>query len=156
MIKDMAPIVAAIISSIATILVGLLTIFGKDFLEKWKSKKSLSANILGLWQCDWYIINSSGIEEFYTTDTVNINKIIGRELQASGHNAISEYTLTGHISIANIITLLYKGTNNRMSLTGTVILEVSPVGNQMQGQWFGYTRNAKIQGGRTIWKLREI
>jgi hypothetical protein len=153
-------IIAAIIGLTGTIIGGLITLFGKDFFEKLAAPKNIHVDIIGLWDCEWYTKGDLGektiVEKLYNKDTVEIKKLKGWEIDAEGTQPNGKYLLKGRISAVNVVTLLYEGISKKKSLTGVVILKVSPMGDIMEGHWYGYTREDILQGGKVIWKRSTI
>jgi cell division protein YceG involved in septum cleavage len=149
----MDTIVAAVIGFVGTTIGGLLTAFGREFLDKFASGRNPYVDILGLWNCEWYVTNSSGDEVLYNSDIVKITELKGWGVEARGYQQTAgEYVLSGRISPVNVLTMLYEGKSKRHSLTGAVVLKVSPLADVMKGKWYGYTREDKLQGGEVIWK----
>lgn len=142
-------LIAAIIGAGATIIVGLLTLFGKE-IKSLRIRKELGyPNIKGHWRASWYLDNT---EEVYLEDTVVINKIRGINIYGEGLNTgKGNYPLSGKFSKNLILNFIYESGKNYISLSGVIILKINPLGTECKGRWYGYTKEDKLAGGDVIW-----
>lgn len=140
----------AIIGAGATILVGVLTLFGKEIKFIRKRKNLGYPNIKGHWKAFWYLDDS---EEIYLEDTVVINKLKGINIYGEGLNTgKGNYPITGKFSKNLILNFIYESGKNYVSLSGVIVLKINPLGTECKGRWYGYTKEDKLTGGDVIWK----
>lgn len=139
-------IVVALISATATILVQLVP----KLLDWHASRKSHFADLLGHWKCQWYV-DEDNTSFLLVEDTVEVTKLSGWKLEATGHHPETDYELAGRISSANIITLLFEGKSKRHSITGALAMKVTPFGDKMEGYWYGQSQDDHLHGGPLIW-----
>ena len=143
-------LIAAIIGAGATILAGILTVYGKDIKSIRKRKELGYPNIKGYWKASWYLDSS---KEVYLEDTLIINKIKGVNIYGEGINSVSgNYPISGKFSKNLILNFIYESSKNYISLSGVIILKINPLGTECQGRWYGYTKEDELTGGNVIWK----
>ena len=145
-------VIAALIGVIGTTFVAILSLFGREVIEKLSGTSGPYKDMRGFWKCEWYISTKSANSKLYVSDAVEIKKINGWKVEAEGHDAKGKYYLTGRRSPANIMTLLFESRTIPDTLTGVVILKLGPWRDSMEGYWYGYTQAGEIQGGKVIWQ----
>jgi|GEM_PF-1271719 len=143
-------IISAVIGAAATFLVGILTIYGKEIKSISRREKMGYPDIKGHWKASWYI---DGTKEVYLEDTVVINKIKGINIYGEGLNSEKgNYPISGKYSNNLILNFIYESGQNYISLSGVIILKLSPLGTECKGKWYGYTKEEELTGGDVIWK----
>lgn len=143
-------LLSGIIGAGATVLVGVLTIFGKE-IKSIRIRQGLGyPNIKGHWKASWFLDDS---EEIYLEDTIVINKIKGISIYGEGINNVNgNYPLSGKFSKNLILNFIYESSKNYISLSGVIILKVNAMGTKCEGRWYGYTKEDKLTGGNVIWE----
>ena len=143
-------LLAALIGAGATIIAGILTVYGKEIKSIRRRKELGYPNIKGHWKASWYLDSA---EEVYLEDTVIINKIKGINIYGEGINSINgNYPISGKFSKNLILNFIYESSKNYISLSGVIILKINPLGTECLGRWYGYTKEDKLTGGNVIWK----
>lgn len=123
-----------------------------EFRGLFKSRISTGKDLMGEWLCEWFIDDNQPTSEPVVKDRIVINKIEGTKILATGVSPLmNEYKLTGLISLSNVVTFTFQGTQ-KQTLTGVIILQLNTLRDEMGGHWHQISPEGKFVGGRTVWK----
>ncbi|RYF93355.1 MAG: hypothetical protein EON95_09235 [Caulobacteraceae bacterium] len=138
------PIVASVIGAIVLPLV-------KQFRKTLSSSFDDRQSLIGSYTCSWFI-EDNGNEVLYAEDVVSITKIDTSKFEGSGKDPRFTYSLSGNISRGGIVSFIYVIINKPMSLTGSGTMIVNPAGSILEGRWYGYVSEGRLDGGLVRWK----
>jgi len=150
----MYTIIASIIGLIGIILGALIKAFEDDLKTIFLGRNKQNQDLIGKWKCTWFVEDEIKGEKRLTADMVVISKISGNKVIAKGENLqAGGYSLTGRISPAFVMTLIYHGDETADHVLGGVtILELNLTRNELHGYWHEFAADRQFYGGRTVWK----
>lgn len=143
-------ITAALISVAGVIVAGLISV--PEFRDIFKSSKGTGQDLRGSWTCEWYVDGQSLAGKPEVTDQVEIEKVVGGKIRATGVSPLmNQYKCEGVVTASNVVTLTFQGVH-KASLTGVTILRVNTLRDSMDGYWHQISPDGVFVGGRTIWR----
>ena len=149
-------IIVAFIGLVGVILTVLFNTFEDELKDRIFGRAKENRDLIGKWKCTW-LLDGEIKEKRLPSDIVEISKVSGGKIVANGENVkYGGYKLTGRISPAYLVTLIYQGTDKHdHSLGGVAILELNPRRDEMRGYWHEYDADRTFYGGKTVWRKVE-
>ena len=146
----------AIVAAVGGIIGAVVKALAPDLKVLLAGKARSNSDLIGTWDCAWFIRQTTGKEELAYDDIIKISKVWGEKLSATGVNTkYGDYKITGRVSRSSLVTLHYEGDDERQSLGGVVIMKLRATRDEMNGYWYEYGTEEKIAGGRADWKKRK-